>query len=71
MEKGANVENRIKELEIINEEHRKINGELRKIINEAIEYINEVINNKNWVNDNFQDIYGPQLLKILRGSDKE
>lgn len=67
----TNLQTRIKELEAINEEHRKINGELRKTINEAIEYINKAINNKNWANDNFQDIYGPQLLDILQGSDKE
>lgn len=33
------LEKRIKDLETINEQHRKINGELRTTINKAIEYI--------------------------------
>ena len=44
---------------------------LQDRIDKAIKYINEAINNKNLVNDNFQDIYGPQLLDILQGKSDE
>lgn len=66
-----NLQDRIKELEQINEEHRKINGELRKTINEAIEYINISLR------DSFENDKYPlngedfeHLLNILQGGDE-
>ena len=59
---------RKKELEQINEEHRRINGELRKTINEAIEYIKEDMYGE--PNELYGLVDGEHLLNILQGSDE-
>ena len=72
----TNLQDRTKELETINEEHRKLNGTLRKTINEAIDYINEkseeVELNFYGFPDKITSFRGSVsiLLNILQGSDE-
>lgn len=55
----------IRELQEINEQHRKTNGELRQIIKEAIEYIHKRTIDGKYEFDNNNII---DLLQILDGS---
>ena len=62
----TNLKDRIKELEQINEEHRKLNGTLNKTINEAIEYIKNCGYNR-WCYGEAEE----DLLEILQGKSDE
>ena len=63
-------EDRIKELEQINEEHRKINGELRKTINEAVNILERIylLENVSITNNAVNEI--DKAINILQGSDE-
>ena len=59
---------RIKELENINENHKKLNGELRKEVNKYKEIIDKAIEytNKNWASWGTNVFtYNTKLLEIL------
>lgn len=65
------LQKRIKELETINEEHRRINGELRKTINEAIEYLEYQIPQLDFEKDIKARILGAMVLVLLQGKSDE
>lgn len=65
------LQDRIKELETINEEHRKINGELRKTINEAIEYLEYQIPQLDFEKDMKAKMLGAMVLVLLQGKSDE
>lgn len=69
MDKLDEQEKRIKELETINEEHRKINGELRNTINEAIDY-NEKVLKENWYGG-YEKENATKTINILQGKSDE
>lgn len=66
-----NLEKRIKDLETINKEHRKINGELRTTINKAIEYIKpKFVEQGGFTSYEWNDLLN-DLLEILKGDSNE
>ena len=70
----TNLQDRTKELETINEEHRKLNGELREIINDAIKMLNSETLNKYYYGMSYEfgiNDFKKDMLNILQGDDKE